>query len=331
MSFILNKKEEVIKVEMTKHGRKMLGLGYFKPSYFSFFDDSVIYDNSYTGFSNENTNDISDRILYKSLTFSSLNNLTDQAQNIMGRSDPFSDNAPAWSIKALNGKIFYNKEQSTYYKKYFSFDDINCNISFKDKTQPSKDINIETDYILLDLQEFNVEEDVSNFEIELLYYNSLMSGSNGAIEKKLLFLSPKNNVIDDILYDEVELPSKYFDINFNEEHASYFYDILVDEEIDTDYIANAGSGIYETIRGFIGGINSALRFPNRDPRGPDGNPPPSDDPEKSGLTSPNIGPGLRDGDRIRLGPNGEVQIQPRDEDIFAKQPSDETCVVQCCP
>jgi hypothetical protein len=39
-----NKKEEVIDLELTVHGRRLLSNGVFKPVYYSFYDDNIIYD-----------------------------------------------------------------------------------------------------------------------------------------------------------------------------------------------------------------------------------------------------------------------------------------------
>ena len=47
MSFF-NKKEDVIKVEITPHGRKMLSEGRFKPYCYAFFDDDILYDIKYS-------------------------------------------------------------------------------------------------------------------------------------------------------------------------------------------------------------------------------------------------------------------------------------------
>jgi hypothetical protein len=57
----LNGKEEVIDIEITSYGRYLISKGEFKPEYYSFFDDGVLYDNLYGGIT-ENQNDIQERI-----------------------------------------------------------------------------------------------------------------------------------------------------------------------------------------------------------------------------------------------------------------------------
>ena len=41
-----NKKEDVIDLKLTTHGRRLLSDGVFKPVYYSFFDDNILYDAS---------------------------------------------------------------------------------------------------------------------------------------------------------------------------------------------------------------------------------------------------------------------------------------------
>ena len=50
-----NKKEDVIKIELTPHGRKMLSEGKLKPSYYTFLDDDILYDIARGGGSENNS------------------------------------------------------------------------------------------------------------------------------------------------------------------------------------------------------------------------------------------------------------------------------------
>ncbi len=56
-----NKKEEVIDLQLTQYGKYLLSLGKFKPVFYAFYDDGVIYDSQYMGFS-ENQNNSHPRI-----------------------------------------------------------------------------------------------------------------------------------------------------------------------------------------------------------------------------------------------------------------------------
>jgi hypothetical protein len=47
MARLLDKKEEVIELKLTSHGKYLLGAGKFKPAYYAFLDDNIIYDAAY--------------------------------------------------------------------------------------------------------------------------------------------------------------------------------------------------------------------------------------------------------------------------------------------
>ena len=60
-----DKKQDVLDVKLTPYGRYLLSIGRLKPSYYSFFDDDIIYDGKYAGLT-ETQNDIEDRIIRNS-------------------------------------------------------------------------------------------------------------------------------------------------------------------------------------------------------------------------------------------------------------------------
>jgi len=55
-------KEEVLDVQITKYGRHMLSQGRWKPTYYAFFDEGVMYDANYAGITTENKNSAESRI-----------------------------------------------------------------------------------------------------------------------------------------------------------------------------------------------------------------------------------------------------------------------------
>lgn len=134
MSFF-DDKQEILKIELTTYGRYLLSRGKFRPAYYSFFDDDVLYDGQYGGVE-ETQNSIQTRILDESLslkpqtTFSSIEDavklntllpseigkLKKEESQItadknyalalpLGNSSHTSDYAPAWSFQMLNGSI----------------------------------------------------------------------------------------------------------------------------------------------------------------------------------------------------------------------------------
>lgn len=59
---LLDRKEEVLNIELTQYGKYLLSMGQFKPEFYAFFDDDVLYDSRYAGVIGETQNDIHDRI-----------------------------------------------------------------------------------------------------------------------------------------------------------------------------------------------------------------------------------------------------------------------------
>lgn len=56
-----NTKEEVLDIELTPYGKHLLSLGKFKPVYYEFYDDDIVYDSQYFGQA-ERQSEIQDRI-----------------------------------------------------------------------------------------------------------------------------------------------------------------------------------------------------------------------------------------------------------------------------
>ena len=57
----LNKKEDVIDLEITPYGKSLLSRGKFQPEYYAFYDDEILYNSAFAGFS-EHQNSASIRI-----------------------------------------------------------------------------------------------------------------------------------------------------------------------------------------------------------------------------------------------------------------------------
>lgn len=141
-----NKKEEVLDIKLTQFGKQLLSTGKFKPVYYAFFDDNILYDGS-AGEITEKQNDIEERIqegtpqrktqyLRSSVetNFSRYRDMEERGDltipetdrmriqptperefalpNPMGHSDYESSVAPAWKIFALTGEGI---QKSTYF------------------------------------------------------------------------------------------------------------------------------------------------------------------------------------------------------------------------
>jgi hypothetical protein len=51
-----DRKEDVIDLELTQYGKYLLSKGKMKPAYYAFYDDDVLYDTEYAGYSEEQNN-----------------------------------------------------------------------------------------------------------------------------------------------------------------------------------------------------------------------------------------------------------------------------------
>ena len=60
-----NPKEDVMDIELTQTGKRALAQGKFKPSFYLFFDDGVLYDLTAAGATSETQNNAEERIQEK--------------------------------------------------------------------------------------------------------------------------------------------------------------------------------------------------------------------------------------------------------------------------
>ena len=134
MSFF-DDKQEILKVELTTYGRYLISRGKFRPTYYAFFDDDIIYDGEYAQLT-ESQNNIQTRILDESLSLKPQTTFTSLENNVkinsllyreidkskkeesqisadknyalslpLAKSSHVSEYAPAWSVNLLEGTI----------------------------------------------------------------------------------------------------------------------------------------------------------------------------------------------------------------------------------
>lgn len=59
---LFDSKQEVINIELTSYGKKKLASGKFRPSFYAFFDDDVIYDGAYAALTESANGEADDRV-----------------------------------------------------------------------------------------------------------------------------------------------------------------------------------------------------------------------------------------------------------------------------
>ena len=140
MAKFINKKEQVFDLQLTPYAKYLMSIGKFKPAFYAFFDDNVLYDKNYaTSSATEAQSDVDKRIkeetqyletlvLFKDLETTKARNLDSEVDFVLntktnrmrypdsdlfkienaigdGYYDGPSQTAPSWKIAALNSKI----------------------------------------------------------------------------------------------------------------------------------------------------------------------------------------------------------------------------------
>ena len=147
MAKFINKKEQVFDLQLTTYGRRMFSVGSFRPTYYTFFDDNVVYDSRYISLTGSTQNSINERVkddtqylesltLFEGLETTVLQNRGgvidffdkndmatkfEPAKDIYKLDDAIGDaqldassqTAPAWKMVALQGNVTSSTTQDT--------------------------------------------------------------------------------------------------------------------------------------------------------------------------------------------------------------------------
>lgn len=272
----LNKKEDVIDVQLTQHGKRLLAEGKFNPAYYSITDNDIIYDAAKAGFS-EAQNDAHSRILQETNRLAAqyifydaereINSTSKQETNIpcyeIGTFDLNATAKPAWNIKYLHGEVSSSVNASTgshavlpipqlsssiVYRTYISQDDIkptgeDIQLStkiFADGTY----ISIVPEHILLDITEENVDYISENFDIEVfLVEEQNLSGSmdTPGIDPSRSFireiLIPLSFVPqEDNVINDILIDQELPEVELTTDYVEYYFNLFTDFEIDKEVL-----------------------------------------------------------------------------------------------
>lgn len=259
MSFF-DSKQEVLKIELTPYGKKKLAQGTFKPKYYSFHDDDILYDAEYAGIINETNVSSSNRILENTPYLKPIARTQpiDITKNIkagnhdykilddlekltyLGNSSISSDYLPAWSLSVDNGIISSYVSGSGQAIPQLNLAPIFHKISIipPEKEKQSGDIfyedgsaiRIDNTYRVVSIEEKNVDTLEDHFDMEIYE----VQGNN---LKPIMFTKEQQNIINGIFKDSSELPEQFVDIQ-NPNLAENLFNILVDDEINIEEVVN---------------------------------------------------------------------------------------------
>jgi len=285
-----DRKEEVLEVQLTPHGRYLLSLGEFTPTFYSFFDDDIIYDSQYIGYS-EAQNITEERIKEAARNHCQINYRTAEldASNVyvydgrnlqnyfereysltseLGISDYYSENAPAWDIDFLKGKMstsnmIYSGSGPNYripqvnteyvtYKKIAGNNDPGPDPLFHDEdlrditTYKQNFVEIRKDFLLLEIDEANTASQRENFEIEIFRVEEDTEGATSTeVLIPLKFGTSQEKVV---------------------EYVDHYFNVDVDMEIDERILCKY-KGV-DTAKGlFLQGVFGCDLAPDKAPAG----------------------------------------------------------------
>jgi hypothetical protein len=267
-----NKKEDVIKIELTPHGRKMLSQGKLKPSYYTFLDDDILYDISKGGGS-ENNSQTKDRILsetpymkpqtnYKGVDTSKSDedSKVEQVRYLLqriGGNNPAEKRASGWNVTCLLNEITsssnvlsssaeqtqpipqleFNLEYTMSAGDASKLEISNGGLIFnRDLPTLIKDdgsfVNIEEEQILLNIFERNGFFHKDSYEIEVYLYEQ----DEINIDRKLKFFEQEEQLKNNMLIEDEDFGAADVEEELTTDFVEYYLDISLDKEIPEEDI-----------------------------------------------------------------------------------------------
>lgn len=116
----LNGKEQVLDIQLTSYGKYKLSKGQFRPYFYSFFDDGVLYDSEHGGF-NEAQKDTQNRIKNETPRLELQTSYVGVESSVREQISPTT--SPASAMQIQEGLIssdasFQNEKEKNYFLKY---------------------------------------------------------------------------------------------------------------------------------------------------------------------------------------------------------------------
>ena len=234
----INKKEEVIQIQLTSYGKKVFSQGHFSPEKYVFYDDDILYDGEY-GTGPEIQNNIVSRIkdterlsvqaIFESPERNSvtstnfdvvqLNSLTEANSTFfrpLGNNSPWSDFAPAWNVKNISettrfsGNYSYVSNlsvpvlsaslQNTYFPVNVA---LSTFVDGDEVEEVVEEMVLQSrDEFKLDVQEQNTIFKLNgNYDVEIF---KIPNGSSEAEMQRLFFLDPDSPEYE-LLHSQTEI------------------------------------------------------------------------------------------------------------------------------
>ncbi len=236
-----NKNQDVIDIKLTQFGKNLLARGFFKPVYYRFFDDDILYNSNCAGFSEEQ-NSSEERILstprprtqHTSVSVEGLFDLQENMINtgemrtfmeIKRTQDPFisekllkyplqdtivnNSSSPIFNVSLLDVTASHHQES----------------IKVKGITLPVPQLNLTSSYTLVRDARHEIEESKIPIEVRNGYnYMDITANKVDFLDKSCLYVDNKDLVIH---FEEMNT----YDLNENFEIEFYEIDDTTEEEV----------------------------------------------------------------------------------------------------
>ena len=261
----LNQKEEVIQIELTPYGKQQFSKGEFKPVYYAFYDNDILYDGVYGGLT-ESQNAIATRILKNTprleplvsftssvdpvVTLDSLNSVNDFNQRApyvapynryIGTSSPWSDYMPSWYV-VVDNLSDVPLSGTTNYRVDNTIPVVTASLMIKYETEELEDGSLfyylnKNENITLDVQELNTLFKVNgNYDVEIFKVD------NSNRLHSLQFINPDSEFAANLFYqaeagtlsetiEGTEEDILYAYPELDDTYVEYYLDILLDQQI----------------------------------------------------------------------------------------------------
>lgn len=272
MANYFDKKEDVLEIVLTPHGRRLLSQGKLMPEYYSFLDDDVIYDVAAAGGSEANYQ-VKTRILTETPSLKPQSNFVDLQAKLkdenpdlssdstkydlytIGTSNTREDFAPSWQVKFIRNEI---SASATYQSSSFGIKNvpqIEADIEYKiSVSNNSNDQRTRGQESSPELPLSKIYQDGSYIKIQeeqilmnILEKNGFLHSESLELEVFLYDESEAGNLIplkfekkqieveDGILKDKE--PQEAFEAvarDLQTNQVEYYFDVRVDNEIPFD-------------------------------------------------------------------------------------------------
>jgi len=245
-----NKKEDVMKIELTPYGRGLMSNGEFKPQYYAFFDDDIIYDSEAGGYS-ENNSETKIRILTQTPSLkpqTTLSGVESRSSNIsnaekdnillnpIGTNLYSSKQANGWEVTAVLGEFSSSLGYiSSSLSPIYNIPQIECELNF---TMSVGDSTYDK-YSSFDIGVSQLAEDSTFLKLEQENLLLHMLEKNGFTYKDSLLLEVYMYDYDEIAFNKLEF----------QENVNIEADIveLSSAEEDPQYVGDTGMSFGEDV------------------------------------------------------------------------------------